>query len=254
MSRCLRYQNPVIYRHLAAQYVAGAITPHVRSRIEVLVKTVPELEREIAQCADDFSAIHEYFPVENIPSNLKEDIWFSIEKQLPVSLVEASEEKGLSWWNALLPWKISSGFMAVATLVMAVMLWTNTTVDQQGIAGPAYLANMSAHNESDNIQFVVSAYPKQEDQPSRLHIQWTKTHAGTHKEKLHLWAEDRETKVISYIGVQPPKGQSWDLTKPEWKAITNSHRLLATNSKQVPEEDNIIFSGLCLQLKAWKKT
>lgn len=151
MSRCLRYQNPVIYRHLAAQYIAGAITPHVHSRIEVLVKTIPELEREIAQCANDFSAIHEYFPTENIASNLKEDIWVSIEKQLPVSLVEVNEEKSSSWWDVLLLWKISSGFMAVATLVMAVMLWTNTTMDQQGIAGPAYLANMSAHNESANI-------------------------------------------------------------------------------------------------------
>ncbi len=250
MSSCLRYQNPVIYRYRAAQYVAGNMTQRVRSRIEVLIQSVPELEREISHCADHFSPIHEYLPVQTITPERKEQLWHAIEKQLPQTVGENNQP----WWETVLPWKICSGITAFAALVLAVMLWTGTVVEQHGLSGPAYLANMSAHDDpAMQTQFVVSAYSKHEDQPSRLHIQWTKNHAGTHEEKLHIWTEERETGKLSYIGVQPPKGQSWDLTKPKWQAITNSHRLLVTSNNQAPTDNNIIFSGLCLQLKAWKK-
>ncbi len=258
MSRCLRYQNPVIYNHLAQQYVAGVMTLPVRLRTEALMQQTPELERAAATLADDFAEVHLRLPERHTDSATLDGLWENIDRATTPSgdeIHSGSTESGLKYfWDSLLVWKAASGIGAMASLVLAVALFVGSSHDCPIQTGPSYLANMSAANDqSQDIQFVISAYAKQDDTPSRLHIQWSKAHAGKKKHPpLHLWAEDKDTLELTYIGLQPAKGEQWDLTKPTWQAVANSRRLFMTADNQQPSTLNTIFSGLCLQLKEWK--
>lgn len=251
MSRCLRYQNPLIYNHLASQYVAGVMSQRVRSRTEALRETTPELDRAIAHWADQFAQLHQQLPEITLSSDASERLWKTIEAEVDIKEQPSSSATGL--WDNVLAWRLFSGAGALASMVLAIMLVF--TAPQPQVAGPSYLANMAAHGDDaqHQIQFVISAYAKQENTPSRLHVQWSKDHAGkTPHPPLHLWAEDKDTGKMTYIGMQPPKGQSWDLTKPTWMAVANSRRLLMTTDTQQPTNNNTMFSGFCLQLKQWK--
>ncbi len=268
MSRCLRYQNPQIYEHLASQYVAGMLTDKVRARIETLVKTVPELDRAIAHWSDGFSELHHHMQAPDMQTENLAGIWAGIEQQTealqakPINNAENEEKKG--FFSQLFVWQMAAMSGALASMVLAVMLWISP-VDQSQLpeqlaqngatAGPDYLANMALHGDGkQGVQFIISAYVKNAQEPSRLYIQWpknqTRSTTVSHK-NLHLWAEDKDSGELVYIGVQPENKEQWDLTKSTWTAITKSARLIMSEDKTITEQ-NIVFSGPCLQLSNWK--
>jgi anti-sigma-K factor RskA len=250
MSRSLRYQNPVIYQHLANQYVAGVMTVRVQARTESLQQSTPELDRAIAQRADDFSEIHLRLPEPTVNEKRLDDIWLAIDKTIPEI---KHREPTVNFWGRLATWKITSGIGAFASIFLAFNLFFAAPEIITINSGPSYLANMSAANDPQKeIQFVISAYTKNTNTPSQLHVQWSQAHLGKPHPPLHLWAEDKDTQQLSYIGVQPSKGETWGLTKPTWDAIANSSRLFMTADNQRPSKVNTLFSGLCLQLKQWK--
>ena len=264
MSRCLRYQNPLIYQHLASQYVAGSVTPRVRKRIERLALTVPELDRAIAQWSDDFSELHIHVQSTGMQTERVTEIWNQIDKS--TFLVTSSEQEKGGFFNQLFIWQAAALTGALASLVLTIMLWSSpdfkTTTPEQiaqssFTAGPDYLANMSLHGETDQeIQFIISAYFKNDKEPSRLFIQWPKNSQKNETEKvlshkeLHLWAENNVSGELVYLGMQPSDEKQWNLTKPEWVAITNSSRLLMSKDKIKPTE-SLVFSGRCIQLSNW---
>ena len=257
MSRCLRYRNLTICDHLASQYVAGSLSFRVRARIEKLVETVPELERAIANWSDNFSPLHEHMLVD-ISSKNVDTVWSKIDKQIEhyerKTQKQANAESGISLFNQLFAWKVSTAFASLVAAVFAALLLTTEPDIITKQTGPDYLANMTIHNDDvGQVQFVITVYGKTEQAPSKLHVQWSKNRSESLdvSKTLHLWAEDRDTGQLTYIGIEPEKGQSWNLTKPTWKAIANSSRLLMTKEKEMLE-DNIVFSGDCLQLKSWK--
>jgi anti-sigma-K factor RskA len=250
MSRSLRYQNPVIYQHLANQYVAGVMTARVQARTETLQQKTPELNRAIAQRADDFSEIHLRLPELAVNEKRLDDIWSAIDKKIPTV---KDQDSSINFWERLATWKITSGMGAFASILLAFNIFFTTPEIITVNNGPSYLANMSAANDPQKeIQFVISTYAKNTNAPSQLHVQWSQAHLGKKHPPLHLWAEDKDTQKLSYIGVQPPKGETWGLTKPTWDAIANSSRLFMTADNQKPSKVNTLFSGLCLQLKQWK--
>jgi len=255
MSRCLRYQNPVICDYLASKYVAGTLTTRVRRRIETLLITTPELDRAIAQWADSFAEVHIRLPEPELSKADQQASWTVIEKAIHTETAEENKEK-VSFWNSLFVWRFTSGGAALASVLLAYMLLTGSPVEPTVvIAGPDYLANMSAQGDSpNNVRFVITAYKKTEqNQRSRLHVQWLKGRTRSTDQRLHLWAEDKETKAMTYIGLLPENTNDWNLTKSAWKAVTTSQRLLMTADNQTPSENNTLFSGLCLQLNAWKE-
>ncbi len=255
MSRCLRYRNTIICEHLAGQYVAGTMTPRVRSRMESLLVSTPELDRAVAFWADELSVVHEQLPPAVAPST---DIWQKIDSKITSteSSSQTTEQKtdANGWWQDLWVWKTASMAGMVTSLALALALFFPTeNAVQPTIAGANYIAAMSAHNQSTtDIQFVISAYKKQPNNPSRLHVQWSQRHPQSDKTPLHLWAEDKDSGELTYIGLQPSPEQAWDLTKPSWLAIANSSRLLMTSDKQLPNQQNTRFSGPCVQLTEWK--
>ncbi len=264
MSRCLRYQQPIIVQHLANQYVAGVMSFRVRARTDQLMLTTPELERAIAQLSESFAELHLRLPEADLKTEKLASIWESIDSTIEQAATTKHTPPTAApenFWSTLFAWKIASGVGAFASMVLAVMLWFSAPqiIDNSGqIAGPSYLANMTAAkgDNKEAIQFVITAYSKTPTAPSRLHVQWSLDHLPSSqpeaRQPLHLWAEDKDSGKITYIGVQPERDQPWDLTKPLWKAVANSRRLLMTEDSLAPTQSTIVFSGFCLQLKSWK--
>ncbi len=256
MSSCLRYRNPIICEHVAGQYVLGTMTPRVKARAEKLRQTVPELDRAISFWSDELSVIHQCGKPEAIPSA---NVWQQIEKHIELGedqqKTKTRSTQAIPWWQNLSVWKTTS-FLGMATsFALALVLLTSVQQPIKPLAtGASYVAAMSAHNQAGaDIQFIISAYKKQEGIPSRLQVQWSENHPRTNKVALHLWAEDKDTGQLTYIGLEPSSGTVWDLTKPTWLAVSNSSRLLMTTSNEQPDQQNTLFSGPCIQLKEWQQ-
>ncbi len=257
MSRALRYRNPSICEHLASQYVAGSMTPRVRARMESLIAQNPELDRAVAQWSDSLMKIHDQFPsVQPSPS-----VWEAIDRNTLLSEQETQSKTATSFWSQLLVWRLGSAIGFATSFALAVILWLPSAPQPAG--GANYIATMSASTMSANnvaadqanipIEFVISAYKKEGDKPSRIHIQWSQQHQRSVASPLHVWAEDKETGQLTYIGEEPKDNAPWSLTKPTWSAITNSSRLLVTSNAQQPTTTNTLFTGPCIQLTDWSK-
>jgi anti-sigma-K factor RskA len=273
MSKYIRYQQPKICDHLAGQYVAGVMTERVRVRTESLAKKNPMLAAAIAYWSDAFVELQEPLNSSLIKESTSDQVnvrrvWSAIEQRISDAKVsKALKSSGTRssvndneaasiierFINSLFAWKIIAGGSALASVFMVSFLWLAMSHPEPVASAPSYLASMSDHSDpSIPPQFVLSAYTKNTGSPSRLTLQWVKNKKEKQHDALHLWAEDKETGELVYIGLQSLNNGSIELTKPLWDAIANSSRLLMTEDQQQPVEDNIVFSGLCLQLAQWQ--
>jgi len=267
MSKCIRYQDPTVCDYLASQYVAGNMTTRVRARTESLAQSIPELSNAISQWADNFTplqqALYEASPKYHTQTNCAH-MWPFIEQrlaQLTISKNSSITNKSkpthqnifYQLWNTLLLWRVMAGVTTLASVFMVSVLLLAVPDSSPTTTGPSYLAAMSSHGSTDqSADFVISVYAKNATSSSKLHIQWAKEQQITSHAPLHLWAENKETGVIEYVGIQDLGIGSVPLTKSSWMAIASSSRLFMTDKKTLPNEDNIIFSGVCLQLQQWQ--
>lgn len=251
MSNSLRYRNPKICDHLASQYVAGTMTSRVRTRMDTLITTTPELEMAVAFWADSMAGIDYEMP----ETQVSKDHWAGIESRLPSTAQQKTSHTTSTtqhWWQKLVFWQVSSLLGMATSLALAVILALSPTPPSDLVA-PNYMAAMSAHNDKTGaIRFVVNAYTKTDTAPSRLVVQWSEREPRRSTQALHIWAEDKDTGELSYVGVEPETGSPWHLQKPQWQAVANSSRLLATTSTDVPTIETTLFSGPCVQLTEWR--
>lgn len=250
MSRCLRYKNAVICEHLARQYVVGVMTPRVRKRVETLRLSNPELDQAIISWSESFSAIHEVLPEQQPQFKT----WGEIENKL-FKQIETNNVK-TSLWQNLRFWQFTGVGASLASIVFAIMLFVlpSQPVTNNALVSttPSYTAVMSPVANKNDIRFVVNAYQKTEAAPSRLYIQWSQRQPRTLNTHMHLWAKDKETEQLTYIGVEPSGDSTWDLKKPAWLAVANSSELIFTATKTTPTVQNTLFHGPCIQLSSWK--
>ena len=267
MSECIRYQNPTVCDYLASQYVAGDMTMRVRARTESLAQSTPELSNAISQWADNFmplqQALYEASPQYHTQASCPH-VWPLIEQQVAqltvsknnssINQAKATHQNVIyQLWNTLLLWRVMTGVTTLASVFMVSMLLLTVPDSSPPATGPSYLAAMSSHGSTDQpADFVISVYAKNTTSSSKLHIQWAKEQQMVWQTPLHLWSENKETGEIEYIGIQDLSASSVPLTKSSWVAIANSSRLFMTEEKAMPNEENIIFSGICLQLQQWQ--
>jgi anti-sigma-K factor RskA len=238
------------------------MTARVRARTETLAQSIPALSDAIGQWADDMiplqEAIYEASNKKVDESTERKSIWPLIDKRI-TRLTESMKtppviNKSLpnQLWNTLLLWRVMAGVTTLASVVLVSFLLLASPSQHAMIAGPSYLAAMSFHDGGNQSpQFVIRVYAKSAQSPSTLHVQWVKERKSTSHSRLHLWAEHKETGAIEYIGLQNLETDAIQLTKPLWMSIANSKRLFMTKNKQQPSDNNIVFSGLCLQLQEW---
>lgn len=255
MSGSLRYKHPIICDHLASQYVVGVMTSRVRARVETLRLIVPELDSAIINWSESFSSIHETL-MEKTPGT---DTWDKIESTL---FEPAKTNKPIfSLWQNLRFWQFTGLGASFASIVFAVVLFVSPsapiTTTPLVSSTPSYMAVMSSASEDaiakSEIRFVVNVYQKTDTAPSKLFIQWSERQPRSMKNNMHLWAKDRNTGELSYIGIEPSGALPWNLEKTTWQAISNSSELFFTDTGDMPSAQNTLFSGPCIQLGSWKQ-
>ena len=255
MSGSLRYKNPIICNHLASQYVVSVMTPRSRARVEKLRLTVPELDAAIIRWSTHFAEVHKKLP-ETQP---QPDTWRRIEARIGQSpTINTSTH---SFWNSLGFWRLTGLSTSFASLVLALMLFVFPPQAEKTLplvsSTPSYMAVMSpfaaATNKHNDIRFVVNAYQKTATKPSQLFIQWSASQPRANPSSMHLWAKDKDTGELLYIGKEPSGATPWALQKATWLAIANSSDLLFTNNHDQPSAQNTLFTGPCIQLGSWKQ-
>ncbi|WP_020410042.1 hypothetical protein [Hahella ganghwensis] len=253
MSECVRYKNPEVCDHLAAQYVAGHMTPLVQKRMETLLRVTPQLRQAVADWSDSLSPLQADLPSMQPPAQTLENLQKRLFQETSrESHRSATESRSFSPSNMI--WKWLGLGSALASLMLLVFVVTQPAGTEWKARGADYLAPMQAMTNADDVVFVISGYQGTASGKSFLTLQWSKQADPAPEQELHLWAEDSETHAYTYLGALPEPGSSWSLSKPGWKALTQSSRLLVnTNSSQL-DPNRLVFQGPCLQLKEWSQT
>lgn len=255
MSRSLRYKNPVICEHLASQYVVAVMSPKVRTRMEQLRLQYPEINSAVANWSDKFVPLHESY----LAVTPSAHVWPQIEKAITVNSHEKLLDK-TSWWDSLRFWKIT-GLSTTATtcaLLVGLFIGANKSADNTiplVSSTPNYIAVMSPFSAKEastqDIRFVVNVYQKTETAPTQIFLQWSENHTRSNNAGMYLWAEDKTTGELSYVGHEPNQAP-WTLDKANWLIVSNSSRLIFTSDTNRPTQSNTLFSGPCIQLGSWK--
>jgi len=255
MSGSLRYKNPVICEYLASQYVMAVMTPSVRARMEYLRLHVVELDDAIIAWSDSIAKIHQNLP-EKQPSS---HVWKRIERSIIVPPLRKANAK-IFYWNNLILWRMTGIGASMAAFALVVMLSSYLSKPTMSLplisSTPSYTAVMSSSSNgvrnSDDIRFVVNVYQKTTVAPSRIFIQWSERKPRVNNAVMHVWAENRNTGALTYIGAEPNEAKTWALNKITWLAVSNSSTLIFTKNKNIPTANNTLFSGPCIQLASWK--
>ena len=113
-----RYKNPAIRSHLASQYVLATLSSRVKRRFEALMKTDPELEREVYQWQNRLHAMNDNLEEQAPP----ERVWSELSRNLGMTDLEVKHE---SWWQrswrSLSLWQSATALLAIITISFA--LW-----------------------------------------------------------------------------------------------------------------------------------
>lgn len=248
MSRGLRYNRPELADRLAAQYVAGEMTPLVRRRMETLLSQSPVLMAAVEDWAARLQPLQQQLP-EKTPST---EVWVEIERRLDQmhrSRYSHSTDTsaGVSLWQNLWTNLVLWRSVAVASVAIVVLSWAMLTPPAVSTT-PSYLAPLSGQDE---VALVVSGYQGERPGMSWLSLQWSSDADRPDEGALHLWAETGESRDLVYLGSLQDQGARWSLNAEQWQAIKYSHRLFVNDS---PEQLNIelaLLEGPCLQIGSW---
>jgi len=256
----MRYQLPEVCDHLAAQYVAGHLTPRVRRRMAQLILITPALKQAVADRSDQLAPIHFQLEENAVPGQ----VWNGIQSRL-FETDTANEgvstlERLVAFWRRL---GLSAALASVA--LAAVLIWQTSAPEPWKALGADYLAPMqivtaatttpsNQGGESQNVAFVISGYQGQNPGESFIALQWSEGAVHPTQAALHLWAENREDQSLTYLGPLPEAGKPWALNKPQWAALIKSRRLLVNNDPNQLQPAQALFQGPCLQLKHWQQS
>lgn len=239
-----RYKNPAIRSHLASQYVLATLSGRAKRRFEALLKTDPELEREVYQWQQRLD------PMNN---NLKEvpppeRVWSELILTLNSNPNEATEQQEPWWqryWSAMSLWRSATALLAIITLSIAIWPTTNQ------VQSVDYLAVLQSDNSVVEPELVIAAYKGAKPGESHLHLQWNDRVERASTSNLTLWAVSRDNGQQVSLGPVSAAETTRLLTPTEWKLIKNSAELLLIEGDS--PNDPVRFRGPCLQLNPWNK-
>lgn len=246
MSRSLRYSSPELCEALAAQYVAGSMTPRVRRRMERLILERPPMARAVADWADRMQPLQRAFPDRAPPP----DVWARIEGALDHNTRTSNPGRAARrprfGWRA--PWS-HPGFLQATLAGMAALLAIVLVMPEPAgePVGADYLAPMEWRDE---VALVVTGY-QDASGTSRLVTQWSSRLDERPEGELHLWAEMRGDGDLEYIGPLATDNQSWTVDPDVWRTIQYSSRLLVNTDPDTLQPQLALLSGPCIQLSHW---
>ncbi len=253
MSGSLRYDHPELCDRLAAQYVAGDMTPRVRRRMEVLIDRHPRLKEAVQQWADRLLPLQDNYPKVQPP----ETLWQRIEAGLGVDAestqtrppVNAEPECSL-WerlWGNLGLWR-ATGLGGMAVSLLLVVTLSLNLLQPNTPSGADYMAPLSLNGD---VALVVSGYRGGEGKSAWLAAQWSGRLDKKPEGELHLWAETGEQREWVYLGNLATDNWRWAVDKEGWEAVKSSHRLAVNTSPEQFNPQLALLEGPCIQLTQW---
>jgi len=249
MSRSLRYDDPDLCDVLAAQYVAGDMTPRVRRRMEALLSDHPELRAAVGRWSDRLMPLQHRFPERTPPAELWSRIEHSLDRMSPAQVAsEPKSSRVRSGLGRLLDaWRLTALGGVAATVALAVSLILVLS-KSTGPVGADYMAPLSWNDE---VAMVVSGYRGSDDRPAWLSAQWSDRLASRPEGDLHLWAETGEDREWVYLGPVTAENRRWSLDQEAWRAVKYSHRLVVNTDPATITPQLALLEGPCIRLTQW---
>lgn len=243
MSRSLRYDSPELCDQLAAQYVAGDMTPRVRRRTEQLMRDHPVLRESVDFWCTRLEPLQYQYPTEAVPAGL----WPRIEQRVKAG----SANRAPSLWSRLLTqidlWR-ASAVGGMATAMALVITLTLVLAQPSELRAADYMAPLSWQGD---VALVVSGYKGEDGDAPWLSAQWSER-LGTRPEgELHLWADGGEGGSWVYLGQVTPENRRWQIDSQAWQAVANSRNLAVSTSADSVSLETAALDGPCIQLTNW---
>ncbi|AJQ96577.1 hypothetical protein [Gynuella sunshinyii] len=236
MHESLRYQHPVVRRHLASQYVLGSQSARVRRRFERLMQEDTELLAEVYKWQQVLTGLADTIP----PKKAPEQVWKNLSAQIDPAPSQPSPSPTQRWSGLFSIWQLTT---AVLVVLVATLLYIKPAEIQ---VGADYIALMDSDDADANPELLISAYLSNGQQPSRLQFEWNDRTPRTNIEGLTLFAIDKDSGAITNLGRIGDISRPMLMEKSQWAALKNSSELIIATGND-PSQGQI-FRGPCVQI------
>lgn len=234
-----RYQHPEIRAHLASQYVLGTLSSRVQRRFERLLRSDPELEREVYQWQHRLHPMNDPQHETSPPAR----VWAELTNSLNLNELQPQQSWWQKGWTALSLWRSATALLIMLSLSIA--FWPP---DLQ-VQPVNYLAVLQSDNSAEEPELVIAAYKGAKPGESHLHLQWNERITSSSTRNLTLWTVSRDGGQQTPLGPVSSAETTRLLTPQEWQLIKNSAELLLIEGND--PDGPVRFRGPCLQLTPW---
>lgn len=251
-----RYESEELQELLASGYVAGALHGAARRRFETLMRTRPALRRRVEAWEHRLTALNDTTPEVQPPAR----VWRAIRQRIAPDAVVAAPASG-GFWSSLAFWRPFGAVAACLVVLLGGYAAYTALGPRQGErvaeapaqVQPSYVAVLE--DEADQPVLVVTAFKG----PWRVTVEPLRDLAAyqslSQGKVFQVWAIEKETgatrpllQVSGSAVLRQPLGETG------WDAIKTSESLAVTLEDAGPApaapSGPVLFSGLCLNLKA----
>lgn len=230
---------------LAFEYVLGTLEGNEREAFIAKIRSDEALLNEVRYWESALMP-----SLDNLPQLDPNPATFSkIKASIDSRIMRPNENKPLSFWEKLLPWKMATASTMVLLLLLSTLLLNNSMQLNESVSSPNadYVAVLV---DGDNNP-VVTALAVSNGGP--LWLKWENWSARPGY-RLQLWSQSREDgeihPILVFDGEQP---QEMPLDKASWRLIKGSSHLLITqeaiDSPPVDKPSELIVAkGICIRL------
>lgn len=248
----MRYDDPKLQEALASAYVAGTLRGPARRRFETLLRSRPDLRRQVEAWEDRLTPLNDATPAVEPPAR----VWRALRQRIAPQTTPGATAGGgflssLSFWR---PFGAVAAGLAILLGLYSGYVATRPApepqvaeIPPQQIA-PSYVAVLQ--DQSNNPALVVTAFKK----PWRMTLEPLRDLTPYAGKVFQVWAVERGNGTVRpLIQVAGNEVLQQRLGDAGWDAITTSESLIVTveDAGETPAAPSgePIFSGLCLSLK-----
>ncbi|MFG1496891.1 hypothetical protein ABMA57_09670 [Saccharospirillum sp. HFRX-1] len=247
LNSAARYDNPQLCDQLAAQYVAGDMTPRVRRRTEQLMRRHTALRTAVDFWSTHLEPLQQPYPEQAVPA----DLWSRIDRRVKADMKQQSSSESTSSWSRLVAqWDIwrTSAVGGMATAMALVVTLTLVLGQPTELRAADYMAPLSWQG---NVALVVSGYKGRDGDAPWISTQWSERLGDRPEGELHLWADGGAEQSWVYLGKVTTENRRWQLDSDAWQAVANSHNLAVSTSADSVSLETAALDGPCIQLTNW---
>lgn len=243
----MRYNNPTIREHLASAYALGALHGRARARFEHLLEDDAELRRLTVEYQETLTPLALQGPEVTPPPQVRERL------AKLIAPPQATSDKP-RWWQRFNFWPQLAAANGVLALALVAFIGAGLLRTDE-LTPPSELVYVGVLSDAQQKPGVaVLAYNK----PFRVDIEAKTPLSVEPGSELKLWLRDRETDQAVYVATIPAGQKSFPLDDAGWKLLRSAKALLISrenlgSSNDAPGDD-ILYQGVCVNLKKWSET